>query len=400
MRNLILTISCVIIIGCSSDNSDLVDITEDVVIDDNQNNNPNLSEYFTVDFDNLSNYQNQFIPNYIDEDNTPNNNQITDEGATLGRILFYDTNLSVDNSISCASCHKQAFAFGDDNAVSTGVNGTTLRHSMRLVNARFGEEERFFWDERTSSLEAQTTMPIRDHLEMGFSGEDGAPDFNDLIEKLENVGYYPELFSNAFGTETISEARIQNALAQFIRSIQSFDSRYDEGRSVVNNDNEPFPNFTNQENLGKQLFMQPPNFNNQGIRTGGGIGCAICHNPPEFSIAENRGNNGVIGVFGSNATDFTITRSPSLRDVLGVNGQLNGAFFHDASANDLEDVLLHYNNIEVNNPNLDNRLRPGNNLQQLNMSTAEIEAVIAFLTTLTGENIYLDEKWSNPFIQP
>jgi cytochrome c peroxidase len=399
MKNVLIALSCVLIMGCASDNSGMVNADDDNVIDNGNGTTVNLSDYFNIDFDNLDNYENQDIPNYIQEDNLPNGNQISDEGATLGRILFYDNNMSANNTVSCASCHKQAFAFGDNEIVSIGANGLTGRHSMRLINARFGDETNFFWDERANSLEEQTTMPIRDHAEMGFSGENGAPDFDDLINRLEAVAYYPELFSRAFGTEVITEARIQNALAQFIRSIQSFDSKYDDGRAVVNNENQPFPNFTDQENLGKQLFMQPPNFDNQGVRIDGGFGCAGCHGAPEFSIAPNSRNNGVIGVFESNDVDITVTRSPTLRDVIGLNGQSNGALFHDASALTLLDVLAHYNDIETNNPDLDNRLRPGNNPQQLVMTTDQMNAVVAFLETLTGEDVYSNEKWSNPFLE-
>jgi len=163
----------------------------------NDNNNPDtpssvdLSEYFTIDFDNLPDYANQTIPNYITRDNMPFDNPITDEGAVLGRVLFYDTSLSVDNTVACASCHKQEFAFSDDNDVSEGVAGVTGRHSMRLINARFSTESMFFWDERANSLEDQATQPIQDHVEMGFSGENGDPSFDDLIEKLEGIEYTP-----------------------------------------------------------------------------------------------------------------------------------------------------------------------------------------------------------------
>jgi len=92
----------------------------------------------------------------------------------LGRVLFYDKNLSVNNTISCASCHKQEFAVGDTAVSSLGVdNGRTERHSMRLINTRYANEAKFFWNERAASLEAQVTMPIVDHLEMGFSGQTG-----------------------------------------------------------------------------------------------------------------------------------------------------------------------------------------------------------------------------------
>ena len=137
---------------------------------------------------NLDNYENQDIPNYIQEDNLPNENQISDEGATLGRILFYDNNMSANNTVSCASCHKQEKAFGDDATQSIGLSGgLTGRHSMRLINSRFSNEEKFFWDERASSLEDQTTKPIQDHIEMGFSGTNGDGDINDLISKLTAV---------------------------------------------------------------------------------------------------------------------------------------------------------------------------------------------------------------------
>lgn len=399
MKNVLIALSCVMIMGCVSDNSGMINADDDNVVDNGNGTTVNLSDYFSIDFNDLNNYENQDIPDYIQEDNSPNGNQISDEGATLGRILFYDNKMSENNSVACASCHKQAFAFGDNEIVSIGANGLTGRHSMRLINARFGDETNFFWDERANSLEAQTTMPIRDHAEMGFSGENGAPDFDDLINRLEAIEYYPELFTRAFGTEVITEARIQNALAQFIRSIQSFDSKYDEGRAVVNSQNQPFPNFTDQENLGKQLFMQPPNFDNQGVRIDGGFGCAGCHSAPEFSIASNSRNNGVIGVFGSNDIDITITRSPTLRDVIGPNGQSNGALFHDGSALTLLDVLAHYNDIETNNPDLDNRLRSGNNPQQLEMTPDQMNAVVTFLETLTGEDVYSNEKWSNPFLE-
>ena len=180
----------------------------------------------TIDLQNLFNYEDQAIPNYITKDNT-DGNPITNEAATLGRVLFYDTQLSSANTISCSSCHIQEFAFGDTSIVSVGVNGVTGRHSMRLVNSRFSDEAKFFWDERAGTLEAQSTMPIMDHVEMGYSGTNGDPDFNQLIEKLDTVSYYDDLFRLAFGDEEITESRMQIALAQFIRSIQSFDSPYD-----------------------------------------------------------------------------------------------------------------------------------------------------------------------------
>ena len=99
----------VIIYSCSSNNNTDTDQVDNTLIP------VDLSSYFTIDFNALPNYANQDIPNYITKDNTPASNPITDEGAILGRVLFYDTNLSSDNTVACASCHVQSEAFGDSN---------------------------------------------------------------------------------------------------------------------------------------------------------------------------------------------------------------------------------------------------------------------------------------------
>ncbi len=361
---------------------------------------PNATAEFLgkIDLNNLANYANQSIPNYIIKDNSTLNT-ITDKGATLGRVLFYDKNLSSNNTIACASCHKQTNAFGDNVLASTGVNGTTGRHSMRLVNVRFSAETKFFWDERAINLETQTTMPIKDHGEMGFSGTNGDLSFNDLITKLNTIAYYKELFRYVYGSDEITEAKIQNSLAQFIRSIQSFDSKYDAGRTLVNNDNQPFPNFTQQENLGKNLFITPPQFDGSGSRTGGGVGCAGCHRAPEFDIDPNSLNNGIIGTISNIGIDITNTRAPSLRDLVKQDGTLNTTLMHTGNISSLQAAIGHYNTINLaqGNTNLDPRLRPGGNGQQLNMTGAEMSALQAFLQTLAGSNVYTDPKWSNPF---
>lgn len=361
---------------------------------------PNVIAAFAgkIDLNNLSNYANQSKPAYINKDNTAGN-PITDKGATLGRVLFYDKNLSSNNTISCASCHIQANAFSDDGIASDGVNGTTTRHSMRLINSRFSNERKFFWDERAATLEAQTSDPIKNHIEMGFSGTSGDGSITTLIAKLQSIGYYKELFKYVYGSEEITETKLQNALAQFIRSIQSFDSKYDAGRSAVQNDNQPFSNFTAQENQGKNLFLTLPVFNTSGVRTSGGIGCAGCHAAPEFDIDPNTRNNGVIGILNGTGIDITNTKAPSLRDLLNANGTPNGPMMHNGGFATLQNVIGHYGTITIapRNTNLDPRLAPGGFGQQLNMTATEVNALIAFIKTLTGTNVYIDPKWSSPF---
>jgi cytochrome c peroxidase len=344
----------------------------------------------TLDLADLDNYTNQNLPVYIVKDNTPPNNPITDIGATLGRVMFYDKNLSSNNTIACASCHKQQFAFGDTARLSLGLNGgVTGRHSMRLVNSRFGIENKFFWDERATSLEDQTTQPIQDHVEMGFSGTSGQPDLDSLIRKLESIPYYHTLFTMAFGTPQITEQRMQRALAQFVRSIQSYDSKFDAGLAATNNLNAPFPNFTPQENGGKTIFLNPAPV---------GAGCQGCHQAPEFDIDPNSLNNGVLQTAANPAVlDLTNTRAPTLRDLINPDGNPNGPMMHNGNFLVLPAVVNHYNLVpqNPNNTNLDPRLAgPGGNLQ---LTAAEMNNLILFLRTLTGVSVYTDPRWSNPF---
>ncbi len=345
-----------------------------------------------MDLTDLHRYAGQEVPAYINPDNTPANNPISDIGATLGRVLFYDQRLSKDGSISCASCHQQARAFGDVNRASTGVAGMTGRHSMRLINARFSREAKFFWDERAASLEAQTTQPIRDHIEMGFSGSNGDEDFSVLVERISQIELYRVLFTAVYGSSAVTEVRMQQALAQFVRSIQSFDSRYDQGLVTAPNPGADFTNFTAEENLGKRLFTSPPG-------AGGGAGCASCHSPPTFDIDPNSGHNGVTGSL-EGGQDLSNTRSPSLRDLIDPEGRGHGPFMHDGSLATLLDVVNHYDSISTVTPGLDRRLagrQPRPQGQQLNLAQNEKEALVAFLETLTGSAVYQDEKWSSPF---
>lgn len=361
---------------------------------------PNVEATFgsTINLNSLSNYANQTIPSYITKDNSIGN-PITDKGATLGRVLFYDKNLSSNNTISCASCHQQENAFSNVATASLGVNGTTARHTMRLINTRFANESKFFWDERAASLEIQTTQPIRNHGEMGYSGTNGDQSFSDLIAKLSTKGYYKELFKYVYGSEEITEGKIQLALGQFIRSIQSFDSKYDSGRALAANDGQPFTNFTAQENQGKNLFLTPPTFDATGNRTGGGLGCAGCHAAPEFDIDPNTKNNGIIGTIGSPTIDVTNTRAPSLRDLVKLNGNTNGPMMHTGVITSLQAAIGHYGTINIapGNTNLDPRLTPNGFGQHLNLTAPEVNAVIAFLKTLSGTDVYVNPKWSNPF---
>lgn len=348
------------------------------------------------------NYANPALPKHIaDEelefmDNTPADNRTTDMGATLGRILFYDVNLSVNNTISCASCHQQAFGFSDPDQFSTGFNsGTTRRNSMSLVNSRYYENGRFGWDEKAASLEEFVLFPIKDHLEMGMN-------LSDLETKLQQLPYYPVLFRNVFGDEIITSDRTAKALAQFVRSILSYRSKFDEGIRLAGypeaDDGMPFlPNFTDQEKLGQDIF-----YNGVGETT-----CKYCHETALFSIEEPR-NNGLDALYDDNgkgeitgnSRDNAVFKIPQLRNI-----GLTAPYMHDGRLQTLEEVVDHYSDNVQPHPNLHPRLSTINNDDgplgsppiKLSLSQTEKEALVAFLHTLTDPTLANEEKYSDPF---
>jgi len=336
--------------------------------------NPALPAYYTT-------------PQMINQINTQASNPITNEGATLGRVLFYDKNLSANNTIACASCHKQAFGFSDPVVKSVGFNGgLTGRNSMSIINSKYYFSERFFWDQRAPILEDQVLMPIQDLVEMGMT-------LSQLEAKLRGLKYYPPLFSKAFGDSAINSDRIARVISQFIRSVVSYQSKYDAGRisfpaAPGPPPNAPFPNFTAQENRGKEIFLSPIG------------GFNPCHGSEAFTATEAR-NNGIDLVtvdrgFGAvqNNTAFDATfKVTSLRNV-----ELTAPYMHDGRFATLEQVVEHYSSGVKNHPNLSQPLRLPNGQPRLaNLTPQDKAALVAFLKTLTDVNITTDVKYSNPF---
>ena len=197
------------------------------------------------------------------------------------------------------------------------------------------------------------------------------------LKLYRNLDYYNTLFEFAYGDNQITELRIQLALAQFIRSIQSFDSRFDQGLNQVTNISVDFPNFTPQENRGKHLFINT---------APEGTGCADCHIPPDFALHINSLNNGVITVAGQiGEIDLTNIRAPSLRDLVNPDGVLNSPLMHDGSFTSLLEVVNHYNHIPDNpeNTNLDVRLQDNDgNPQRLNLTEEQKQDLVAFLNVV------------------
>ena len=343
----------------------------------------NLPSHFTT------NVPGQPLPTSINGlDNTPSNNLITNDGATLGRVLFYDKKLSANGTVSCASCHKQDKGFSDDEVLSIGFDGgKTGRHSMTLINAKYYQRGRFFWDERAATLEEQVLMPFQDPVEMGMT-------LDEIVNVVKDQSYYPELFINAFGTEEVTQDKISKALSQFVRSIVSYSSKYDEGRVMTNAPGANFVNFTAQENTGKNLFFQT-------IQNGGGA-CFGCHTTEAF-VSANPGpqNNGLdftttdfgVGDVLANPIFESRFKTTTLRNI-----ELTAPYMHDGRFKTLEEVVEHYNSGIQNHPTLSPALKDANgNPVKLNFTENEKAALVAFLKTLTDNSISTEVKWSDPF---
>jgi cytochrome c peroxidase len=376
-----------LIIACSDKSQDPLDDQSVDILQKTFGNKIDLSQ--------IPDYQGQAVPSYIQKRNT--SLTIDNKKSMLGRVLFYDTRLSTTDKVSCASCHQQRFAFSDTSQASRGVNGITGRHSMRLVNVRFAEESKFFWDERASSLGDQVLQPIQDHTEMGFSNSNGNPGLTDLMAKLAAEPYYQKLFQVVDGHANVNDERVRECLVQFVASIQSFDSKYDAGRSQVAREDDNFPNFTDSENRGKRLFLRNSTFARGAVRIGEGLGCGSCHRAPEFDIDPVISNNGFIEKIGG-GEDLAVFRAPTLRDIMQADGRLNGKLMHTGTLNTRQ-VLEHYNTKTVLNDRLDPRLRPEGKAKDLRMTEQEFQDVIAFLRTLSGNQLYTDVKWSDPFVR-
>lgn len=349
-----------------------------------------VMKYLTVDLDAPLNYAAPAYPTHYDanvlgRDNAPADNPVTDAGATLGRVLFHDVELSLNRTKSCASCHIQSLGFTDSDTLSEGFEGgRTGAHAMRLANARFYEGQEMFWDRRATDVEDQVLQPVENAVEMGFSAENGG--VSALIERLNGLEYYPALFEWAFGTSTVTEERIRHALAQYVRSIVSTGSRFDTGFAQLTPQQPggpppqgPISGFTQEENLGYQLFIRPPDR--------GGAGCAGCHQLPTFALDDNSRSNGL------DVGETTVFKSPSLKNVA-----VTGPYMHDGRFATLEEVVEHYSSGIQNGPALDRRLRgPDGQPIRPNFTETEKAALVAFMRTLTDTALLSDARFADPF---
>ena len=325
-------------------------------------------------------YESVALPGYLmpeeirDWDSTPDDNPVTDAGATLGRVLFYDVRLSRNGAVSCASCHRQANGFSDPRPRSTGFQGApTARHSMALALARYDRARRFFWDARARTLEDLVLQPIQDPIEMGMT-------LDELTARLETTDFYPALFADAFGTPDVTSDRVARALSQFIRSIVATNTRYDAARGAEDAVfGRPLAGLTDQENRGLELFFGPGR-------------CEQCHTNDLF-VGNAILSNGLDSVVTDRGAGRGRFRVVTLRNIA-----LTAPYMHDGRFATLEDVVDHYDSGVQPSQFLDLRLRGHRGRpQRLNFSADDRAALVAFLHTLTDTTLATDPRWSDPF---
>jgi cytochrome c peroxidase len=294
-------------------------------------------------------------------------NSLTTNGFILGRKLFYDTKLSQDNTISCGSCHQQHAAFSHFNhSLSAGVGGRLgTRNAPALFNLNW--QTNFMWDGRVNHFEVQPLTPITSSVEM-------RENITDVINKLQGDADYRRLFSNAFGTETVTSQLMFKALTQFMGMLVSYNSKYDlymQGKAT----------FSTSELNGFNLFQ---------------LKCASCHSAPLFtnlqymnfgldSVFTDPGRGGVTGL----AADSGTFKVPSLRNVA-----LSNPYMHDGRFSTLDEVLDHYSTGIVHSSTLSPEL-----LSVTPLTTQQKQDIIAFLNTLTDVVFTHDERFNNPFFQ-
>lgn len=324
-------------------------------------------------------------------------NGVNNDLITLGRVLFYDKNLSQDNSVSCGSCHQQAYGFADNKSFSNGFGGLqTSRNAHALINTNDSK----FWDGKVNGCGGYSgqsssliSVPLHSSVELNITNDTA------ICRKLSGLSYYPYLFNKAFNSPSVTLSQLEFAIASYIETINASNSRFDQA-----NPSSFSSMFTQQEMDGMNVF------NGKG-------GCANCHiaannfsgNANQFedigldATYKDLGRGAVTGNSGDNGR-FHV---PSLKNIA-----LTAPYMHDGRFATLSQVVDFFSNGIHASPNLSSAFtaRPyqfgngsyttGGTPVPLGLSDYEKGALVAFLQTLTDNSLVTDVRYSNPFSHP
>lgn len=325
------------------------------------------------------------MPAYLEEPayfvamQQPEDNRFRPEVAELGRKLFYDPILSSDHTVSCATCHQPERAFTDGRPVSVGLQGAVgERNAISLGNVGY-RYKGLFWDGKAESLEASVSHPLTSAHEMGS-------DWPTVLGKLNKNPDYSRDFAQVFGKRegAIKREEVEKALAQFMRSLITSGSKFDQVLSGK-------VAFDASEERGFHLFFD-------SAETLPDAECGHCHTDPLFTSLEfaNNGIEAVVqleefrdvgraGVSGQ-YWDKGKFRIPSLRNVA-----LTAPYMHDGRFQTLEEVIEHYAS------GGHAQLNTSPNVRKLQLNDQHKADLVAFLHTLTDSNFIQEERFSNPF---
>jgi cytochrome c peroxidase len=324
------------------------------------------------------------IPSHFPSMIIPENNPMTKEGVSLGRMLFYEERLSGDNSMSCATCHAPENSFTDPNQFSTGIDGIAgTRNSMALIN--LGWQKFFFWDGRAKSLEEQILEPIPNPLEMHQK-------WKDAVSKLQQDVEYRNMFYKAFGEEGIDSIKVSKAIAQFIRTMISGSSMFDvmykfENSLPLNSvDQSILSSISPEDWAGYDLF-----------KSLNGADCLHCHSGILMHI-NKFSNNGLDATFTDlgrgaitgSSNDMGRFKIPTLRNIA-----LTAPYMHDGRFGTLDEVIEHYSSEVVSSPTIDplmEHLSSGG----VQLDSQEKYLLKKFLMTLTDYSFINNPEFQDP----
>ncbi|MGB1039820.1 MAG: cytochrome-c peroxidase [Flavobacteriales bacterium] len=302
----------------------------------------------------------------------PADNPLTEEGIELGRKLFYEKMLSADNTMSCGSCHQPNAGYSDSNRFSVGIDNIAgTRQSMPIMN--IGWSERFFWDGRAMSLEEQIIEPVENPIELHQS-------WKDAVGKLQSSPQYRYLFKQAFWVNEIDSLTAAKAMAQFMRTMISGNSKFDKfNRREVS--------FTPQELNGYNSF-----------RSLTGADCFHCHGGilyTDYSLQNNGLNpTHTDSGFGSvtlNPNDIGKFKVPSLRNLV-----FTAPYMHNGKFKNLDEVIDFYSTgIHASSPNISPLIEFAS-IGGVNLTPTEKSELKAFLLTLTDSSFITNPKFQDP----
>jgi cytochrome c peroxidase len=318
----------------------------------------------------------------------PTDNPVSLSKVALGRALYFDKRLSIDGTVSCASCHDPARAFTDSNVVAIGVgNRRGTRNAPTILNTVFNES--LFWDGRAHSLEDQIKHPLMSSFEMGMGSKD------ELIKRLSSIPEYRQQFRLVFKSAGLTIDTIAKAIAAYERTLLSGNSPFD--RFITGNNGA----LSDAQQRGWELFrgrakcidchtysvVSNPlftdfKFHNTGIAAADTLFSELMRTVPKSSMettATKLAHPTEFSELGRFAVTFQqidigAFKTPTLRDV-----ELTSPYMHDGSLKTLIDVVQFYN--RGGNPNFDERLRA------LHLNDNEVNDLVQFLRALTSDDV-------------